>query len=360
MVRHKGVLAAQIAIPGLGVYAIRRQPGATTYALQRFSPLAETGCQLLAAPAAMPRVQSAAVGDCDSGAEVDVLIAYTAMARVAWGGTVAIETEIALAIALTNSAFVTSEIDHQLNLVQTIEVDYDEGTNSLSNHLNFLTFLQGPNDPSGFLDGIPPLRDQVGADLVQLWVEGGAGGCGVTWATTPSNFFTTYSELAYSVVKTHCAVNLMTTPHEFGHNHGCGHEPEWGCVNRPFPGACGHTFDGKTNSWRTIMAVTSGNIRIPQFANPNLFFDGVPTGIPLEEECGISHTYAAVIVANFRCRPDPCPWDLDDSGDVGITDFLDLLAAWGPDPGHPADFDGDGDVGITDFLLLLANWGPCP
>ncbi len=43
-----------------------------------------------------------------------------------------------------------------------------------------------------------------------------------------------------------------------------------------------------------------------------------------------------------------CPWDLDGSGDVGINDFLDLLASWG-DP-----------YGITDFLALLAAWGPCP
>ena len=27
---------------------------------------------------------------------------------------------------------------------------------------------------------------------------------------------------------------------------------------------------------------------------------------------------------------DPCPADIDNSGDVGINDFLDLLAAWGP------------------------------
>ena len=56
-----------------------------------------------------------------------------------------------------------------------------------------------------------------------------------------------------------------------------------------------------------------------------------------------------------------CPWDITgNDGDVGIEDFLDLLAAWGPNPGHPADFDGDDFVGITDFLELLANWGPCP
>jgi hypothetical protein len=54
----------------------------------------------------------------------------------------------------------------------------------------------------------------------------------------------------------------------------------------------------------------------------------------------------------------PCPWDLDGSGDVGITDFLAMLGVWGQ-TGVPADFDGGG-VGITDFLQLLANWGPCP
>jgi hypothetical protein len=45
---------------------------------------------------------------------------------------------------------------------------------------------------------------------------------------------------------------------------------------------------------------------------------------------------------------------------VSVTDFLELLAAWGPNPGHPADIDGDGTVGVTDFLQLLANWGGCP
>ena len=61
---------------------------------------------------------------------------------------------------------------------------------------------------------------------------------------------------------------------------------------------------------------------------------------------------------------DRCPADLDFSGGVGITDFLDVLLAWGPyDPCPPfiaADIDLDCEVGITDFLLVLSNWGPCP
>ncbi len=53
--------------------------------------------------------------------------------------------------------------------------------------------------------------------------------------------------------------------------------------------------------------------------------------------------------------------DLDMDGMVGITDFLMLLAAWGPCPDPPAtcpaDLDGSGDVGITDMLELLGTWG---
>ena len=57
---------------------------------------------------------------------------------------------------------------------------------------------------------------------------------------------------------------------------------------------------------------------------------------------------------------DPCPWDLDGDGIVGITDFLALLAEWGVAANGPPDFDGDGTVGITDFLELLSRWGGCP
>ena len=60
--------------------------------------------------------------------------------------------------------------------------------------------------------------------------------------------------------------------------------------------------------------------------------------------------------------PGTCPWDFDDSGDVGVKDLLFLLGVWGPCPkkgGCPADLDGSGDVGVKDLLILLGNWGPC-
>jgi len=71
----------------------------------------------------------------------------------------------------------------------------------------------------------------------------------------------------------------------------------------------------------------------------------------------------AGVLGDFDLLMPCCPADLDGDGEVGITDFLDLLAAWGPCPappqGCPADLDFDNEVGINDFLDLLASWGPC-
>jgi len=76
---------------------------------------------------------------------------------------------------------------------------------------------------------------------------------------------------------------------------------------------------------------------------------GLPHGFPCFSDC---NDYVLEIVCG-------CTWDCggDNDGDVGIVDFLALLAQWGS-PGS-CDFDGGG-VGIVDFLALLANWGPCP
>jgi subtilisin family serine protease len=71
--------------------------------------------------------------------------------------------------------------------------------------------------------------------------------------------------------------------------------------------------------------------------------------------CGRINAFRAV------CRA-LCPANIDDVCAVGIVDFLQLLAGWGPCPDQccPADLNDDGTVGINDFLILLASWGSCP
>lgn len=51
------------------------------------------------------------------------------------------------------------------------------------------------------------------------------------------------------------------------------------------------------------------------------------------------------------------PGDLDGNGIVNVSDLLQVLAAWGSNPGHAADINGDGTVNVTDLITLLANWG---
>ncbi|MHC4092212.1 MAG: hypothetical protein ACYSUF_00565 [Planctomycetota bacterium] len=51
--------------------------------------------------------------------------------------------------------------------------------------------------------------------------------------------------------------------------------------------------------------------------------------------------------------------DINDDGLVDVSDFLHLIAEWGPCPGCPEDIDRSGVVNVIDFLILLGLWGPC-
>jgi len=68
------------------------------------------------------------------------------------------------------------------------------------------------------------------------------------------------------------------------------------------------------------------------------------------------------VLSRFRDVFALCPWDCEPvpDGDIGITDFLALLAEWGQ-VGSPCDFGvGLPGVGIEDFLQMLGVWGACP
>jgi len=77
-----------------------------------------------------------------------------------------------------------------------------------------------------------------------------------------------------------------------------------------------------------------------------------------------SYLYSAAFRLRMRTGVPPvlCPWDCEPEpdGEVGINDFLAVLAQW-TTVGSSCDFAGDPDgVGINAFLAILANWGVCP
>ncbi len=81
---------------------------------------------------------------------------------------------------------------------------------------------------------------------------------------------------------------------------------------------------------------------------------------------GIAVSGALAYVADFSSglqvidvsSCDPCPADLDDDGMVGVSDLIEVIAAWG-NKGGPEDLDHSGFVDIGDILAVLAAWGPC-
>jgi len=102
-------------------------------------------------------------------------------------------------------------------------------------------------------------------------------------------------------------------------------------------------------------------------ADPSLTPDGVeaimaatavdrgPVGYDIQYGHGFVNANNAVLAA----MPPDCPEDIDGNDDVGFSDVLAILAAWGPCGGCDEDVDGSGDVGFSDVLAVLAAWGPC-
>jgi hypothetical protein len=96
---------------------------------------------------------------------------------------------------------------------------------------------------------------------------------------------------------------------------------------------------------------------------------GAAAEVDFQVECGVPYlvrvtsalpSAGTLVLSCAGPCPGACPGDVQGDNAVDIVDFLLLLAAWGPAPGHLADLDGDGIVGILDFLALLAGWGDCP
>jgi len=57
-----------------------------------------------------------------------------------------------------------------------------------------------------------------------------------------------------------------------------------------------------------------------------------------------------------------CPADLDGTGDVGFSDLLNVITAWGPcalEGACAQDLDGDLIIGFSDLLIVITSWGPC-
>ena len=201
-------------------------------------------------------------------AVLDIAVYYTTQARTAIGGTNPMNARIQLFIDQCNQAYQNSQVSLTARLVRRGEVAYPgEGGGNSSTQLNHLT-----NPSDGVMDGIHPDRDNYRADQVILLVDS-MDFCGIAWCGNGGD-----PQNAFGVVRWNCTA--YTFPHEIGHNQGCGHDRDnGGCGFRSY--GFGWRFTGNNGvQYRTVMAYEPGT-RIPYFSNPNVSFQGQPTGVPI-------------------------------------------------------------------------------
>ncbi|NUL82510.1 MAG: hypothetical protein HUU60_07270 [Armatimonadetes bacterium] len=276
---------------------------------------------------------------------IDVLVAYTPQARDVAGSTNQMLSRIQLMIDESNQAYSASLMPVRLRLVHRVEATgYTESSNFSTN----LSRLRNTSD--GHMDDVHTLREQYSADMVALIVSGGSA-CGVAYLM--STLSTDFRTSAFSVSAIGCATGYYTFGHELGHNQGSHHDRA-NAGTALYPYSYGWRFYGTNGTqYRTILAYSPGT-RIQRFSNPNVNFQGTPTGILNSEENARSITNAAPTVRQFYA---PRPGDVDRNGCVDDLDLAMVLDQFGDKAITLADVDSNGVVDDRDLAIVLNNFG---
>ena len=349
LVVRGGVVAAAIRIPGRGESYQVRSLADGTHVIRQIDEGGFPPCGVDAEPALQGH-GAAAIGaalqpeECvEDGSVIDVLVVYTPAARQAEGGTVAMEALIDLSLAETNTAFGNSLINTRLRLAHAAEVAYDESIGMSDT----LYRLREPAD--GYLDEVHDLRDQHGADMVALLIEGG-GYCGIAYVMqTLSHDF---EAKAFSVTGRTCAAGNLTFAHELGHNLGCAHNREDTHAAGLYSYAYGYWDPNEV--FRTVMAYNCpGNCpRVRYFSNPDVRYNGLVTGNSLTHaqptHNALTINQSAQTTACFRqadCNNNGIP----DSDDIANETSEDCSGNGVPDECEP-DCNSNGEADSCDIL----------
>lgn len=203
---------------------------------------------------------------CDNGRMIDILVVYTQAVVDRLVNREGVHVLIDLAEFQANEALNNSEVLTRWRVVGKRWVSYTE-SGSLSTDLRRLT------DPlDGVLDEVHAMRQSFGADLVCMLVDD-PDEAGVAW------LFDGDDAKGFSVVDVDAATSQFSFAHEVGHNLGCGHAH--GDGNGFFSYSHGHAFLGDSDFWQTVMSRSQFAIRVLHFSNPDVIFDGEPTGVPV-------------------------------------------------------------------------------
>ena len=220
--------------------------------------------------------------------EIALMSVYTPQARASAGGSAQIQAQIQAAVDQANTAFINSDMVARYYLAHSAEVAYNDSGN-IETDLNWVTGNAT----------VAALRNTHSADMVSLITENGGGYCGIGWVQrNPGTGFANY---AFQVTARGCLTN-STLAHEHGHNLGMEHDPATAGVSpagASYDWSFGHNVPG---SFRTIMSYTCAAPcpRVLHYSNPEILYNGLPTGIANQRDNAWTGDLTAPIVAAFR------------------------------------------------------------
>ncbi|KFA33152.1 hypothetical protein KWI_0121495 [Xanthomonas vasicola pv. vasculorum NCPPB 206] len=208
-------------------------------------------------------------------AVVDVLVGYTPGLVRELGSVDAVNTRINYLVAVTNRAYIDSQVNGRLRLIGTQQVNYTDSTTDVA-ALQDLTEASG----SSSLAALHSTRDTQGADLVTLLrpYSANQGACGMAWlnggrlqsynSNMQGSGYSAVSDGADEEAGNYC--EDITFAHEIGHNLGLAHDKA-----DSGPGAFTYAYGWRQTldegSFNTIMAYAADDQeRVPYFANPHI------------------------------------------------------------------------------------------
>jgi len=293
VVLHKGVVAAQVE-DASGTYVI--DPcGTEGLALRR-----ETGGPIppdeVLAPEPGGRKGLLPPNELvEDGSRIDLLVLYTKGTAEYCGGEAAVE-----AVAYANQSY----------LNEAFETSLPGANPALA--VRIVAIEAMPDDQPSRLSGlnrsryVRERRDAHRADLVLAFHHRyrSAAGVAVPYCGDPA----THREQSFvALVSARWLTYYMTPTHEIGHLLGGGHNQEDRGVECLYENSRGHDFiardqQGARRHYGTIMSY-KGDIRIKRFSNPDVRFQGVPTGTRDSYNARAIHD-ARFQVANYRIAAD--------------------------------------------------------
>jgi uncharacterized delta-60 repeat protein len=243
-------------------------------------------------PAATPPAfhpNSSGPGTNAAAVVIDVLVAYTPKALAGAGSEAGIRALMDFAVAEANFCYANSQINVRWNIVY-------EGLANCTESGDICT------DAYWVEQNLSSLRSTYRADVAIMFSEfdnTGFSGCAQTWGA--------------AFVRSRVTTAGYLVVHEVSHLLGAGHD-RLTCQNQPgncgayFPYSYGYRFVADGVTYITVMAYEPGII-IPHFSNPNVFFHGVPTGVPANQTNSADNALTinryATNVANWmsaKCR----------------------------------------------------------